>query len=89
MTSSQEPVAHESTTSVDLSEMAEHGSVGPEREGRRSIQVYMAFTRTVTMSKHGDITTPTKGVTCVCVRINIKNNNERTRPCPSDHDTGL
>lgn len=69
--------------------MAEHGSVGPEREGRRSIQVYMAFTRTVTMSKHGDITTPTKRCNLCMCQDNIKNNNERTRPCPSDHDTGL
>lgn len=40
--------------------MAEHGRVGPEREGRRVIQVYMVFTRTVMTSKHGDISTSTK-----------------------------
>lgn len=89
MTSYQEPVAHESTTSVDLSEMAEHGRVGPEREGRRVIQVYMVFTRTVMTSKHGDISTSTKRCNLCMYREKYKKKNERTRPCPSDHDTGL
>lgn len=41
------------------------------------------------MSKYGDIIILIKGVICVCVRINIKNNNERIRLCLFDYDIGL